>query len=149
MSLQIKLRYRTFQFLNLTNSLFPISGAMCIILGAVILIMDIKCPDTVASFLGVDSLNEFEELYLSKFYIPCNFVKSFDSLYFINESCLQVLARLVVKKRNALKLPPNYKNSKTVFCLSSKSFFNMSIRFSPVTFRPFWAKVFVKLMTCN
>ena len=28
-------------------------------------------------------------------------------------------------------------------------FFNMSIRFSPVTFRPFMAKVFIKLMTIH
>ncbi len=28
-----------------------------------------------------------------------------------------------------------------------KSSFNMSIRFSPVTFRPYWAKVFIKLMS--
>ena len=44
---------------------FP--GLICIVIGAVVLLFDLKWHDDVSQFLGADRLNDFEEYYVSKY----------------------------------------------------------------------------------
>lgn len=40
-----------------------VSGVLCLIIGAAILVMDACLPENVAAFFGVDVLQDYEEFY--------------------------------------------------------------------------------------
>ena len=51
----------------LETNILQILGLICFILGLVVLVMDLKCPDDVNTFFGNDTLNDLEEFYVSKY----------------------------------------------------------------------------------
>lgn len=45
---------------------YDVSGVMCATASLIILFMDLRYPDLIATFFGVDALQDYEEFYVGK-----------------------------------------------------------------------------------
>lgn len=48
------------------NIIFLHSGITCVVIGLVIVFFDLRYPDDIALFFGIDPLADYEEYHLSK-----------------------------------------------------------------------------------
>jgi hypothetical protein len=63
------------EFLFITSIklfIFLLSGTACVIIGIVIVFFDLRYPDDIALFFGIDPLADYEEYHLSKCLL-CNY----------------------------------------------------------------------------
>ena len=70
-----KIHFLVFSFdlckMAMETNILQILGLICFILGLVVLVMDLKCPDDINTFFGNDTLNDLEEFYVSKYWRFC------------------------------------------------------------------------------
>lgn len=52
-------------FVNI-NIIFLHSGVTCVVIGLCIVFLDLRYPDEIALFFGIDPLADYEEYHLSK-----------------------------------------------------------------------------------
>jgi hypothetical protein len=54
-----------------SNVIFLLTGTACVIIGLTIMFFDLRYPDDIALFFGIDPLADYEEYHLSKCLLCC------------------------------------------------------------------------------